>query len=173
MVKCAHSCMQNIQNKSGHLRLVGEKFVAVDAAAAHLLGYASHESLIGKSPIDFSSAYQPTGEHSATKARKLIHAARSGQPQQFEWWHRHQQGYLIPLMVTLSPASEGAIDVTWTPMTHMHDTGVLQSTLHTTQQYVSKLAQVHEIYQSPIRSRSDFFAYLLDKLTYYTHSSSG
>lgn len=63
------------------------RFVAANAAAFGMMGFASQDTLIGKTPLDFSPLIQPDGQPSAIKAPAVIAKAFAEGSTKFEWQH--------------------------------------------------------------------------------------
>jgi PAS domain S-box-containing protein len=76
-------------------------FVDSNDKGLELFG-VTREQLIGHSPALFSPALQPGGFDSQKKAMEVIESALAGQPQFFEWVHRHRDGATIQSEVNLT-----------------------------------------------------------------------
>ena len=74
------------------LLLEDGRFSACNDAILQLLRLDSRESVLGKSPVDFSPEYQPDGEKSAQKAQLMMQIClRKGQ-HRFQWVHTKADG---------------------------------------------------------------------------------
>lgn len=60
------------------------------------------DSIIGKTPIDFSPQHQPDGSLSKTKAMVYINAVEQGKPQRFEWKHCTEKGRTFDAEISLN-----------------------------------------------------------------------
>jgi len=71
----------------------GEKFIDCNSRAL-ILFQRAREFIVGKCPYDpfLSPEYQPDGQLSKTKAKKLISLASQDIPQEFEWVHLRSDG---------------------------------------------------------------------------------
>ena len=72
------------------------------AAAAKMLGFESHEKLLGTSLESISPKSQQDGTESQTSALQLRHAAMTRGPQRFFWRYQHQLGSEFNIEVTQS-----------------------------------------------------------------------
>lgn len=89
------------------LLLDGERFIDANPAARRLLGYGDRSALLGRTPAELSPAFQPDGEPSAGKVRRLLGRARDGETLRFEWVHLSAGGQEVQVDVTLSPIRQG------------------------------------------------------------------
>ena len=87
----------------------GDRFEDCNRATEAMFGLPRSE-IVGKRLFDVSPVTQPDGAESKRKALDKIEAALSGDPQQFEWQHRRQDGqtfdtevYLQRIMVAAEP----------------------------------------------------------------------
>ncbi|NGP90039.1 PAS domain S-box protein [Fodinibius halophilus] len=83
----------------------GEKFIDCNHRIAEIFG-RKKEKLIGKTPLDFSPAYQPDGTLSSEKAKEKIREVQEGNPQVFEWIHlkktNGQEEVEVPVEISLN-----------------------------------------------------------------------
>jgi PAS domain S-box-containing protein len=64
--------------------------------------HATKEQLIGSSPLGFSPTFQPDGQPSKEKARRIISNVIEGFPQQFEWQYKKMNGEVIDVEINLN-----------------------------------------------------------------------
>jgi diguanylate cyclase (GGDEF)-like protein/PAS domain S-box-containing protein len=76
-------------------------FIDCNPATEKIFG-CPREEIIGKSPVDFSPEFQPSGENSVLLAQEKIAAAMGGVAQQFSWEHTRANGHLFAAEVTLN-----------------------------------------------------------------------
>ncbi len=84
------------------LILKGDQFIDCNSKILSVFGCEKKEEVINKSPWELSPIYQPNGESSSVKAKKIIELALSGRPQRFYWKHLKVNGELIDTEVSLS-----------------------------------------------------------------------
>jgi len=65
----------------------GEKFIDCNHQTLEMYGCQTYEQFIGKTPFDFSPAFQPNGKPSKEYADEVMNAAYEGQTQVFQWLH--------------------------------------------------------------------------------------
>lgn len=76
-------------------------FIAINPAVTRILGYAAYD-VLGRTPGDISPEFQPDGERSMDRARKLLEdGRRQPEPQLFEWVHKCKDGNLLECEVSL------------------------------------------------------------------------
>lgn len=80
--------------------LMRDRFVDCNDEACRILGY-SREQILGRRPADLSPPIQPDGRPSAEAARQKVEAASRGEPQRFQWTHRHRDGHNVVVEVSL------------------------------------------------------------------------
>jgi len=80
----------------------GDRWIECNTRGLEMYGCKSRDEMIGTSPADFSPPTQPDGRDSSEKAREVIEAARSGNPQRFHWKHKRRDGTLLDVEVSLS-----------------------------------------------------------------------
>ena len=85
---------------SDALFLLRENVFDCNEQACELLGL-TREELIGLTPDQFSTPFQPDGRDSASAAREHIEAALAGTPQIFQWVHKNKSGEPIDVEVSL------------------------------------------------------------------------
>ena len=66
----------------------------------------TREEIVGKSPLDYSPPMQSGGRSSAERLTEIMTAAKSGQPQIFEWERYNGKGELFDIEVTVSRTPE-------------------------------------------------------------------
>ncbi|MDZ7860127.1 MAG: PAS domain S-box protein [Candidatus Krumholzibacteriota bacterium] len=77
------------------------QFKAWNPAAYELFDIEENEPITTKTPWEMSPQYQPDGQDSSVKARKIIDTALREGAHYFEWTHRTRGGRLIPTKVNL------------------------------------------------------------------------
>ncbi len=94
-------------SKDPMLLLDKEIFFECNQAAMDLLGYTSKEELLSYPPYELSPEFQPDGNLSIEKARKLIDQAYKEGLARFEWVHKKRNGenVFVEVMLTLIPIS--------------------------------------------------------------------
>lgn len=96
------------------------RFVEANPAAVSLLGYASADSIIGRSPLDLSPKVLSDGRVAAEVAPRISAIPEGGQAHQFEWEHLRADGSVVSVEVTLTPIEiDGKIylHTVWTDLT--------------------------------------------------------
>ncbi len=88
-----------------------QQYLEVNPAAARILGYASPEELVGRSPRETSPPTQPNGEPTDVLAQKHITDCLTRGSTRFEWVARHTSGRDIPLEVTLTRIAWGGRNI--------------------------------------------------------------
>ena len=83
------------------LLLKNERFVDCNTKTLEMYGCISKDQILGKTPIDFSPLLQPDGRATENKARKMIDAACTGNPQIFYWKHNRLDGEMFDAEVSL------------------------------------------------------------------------
>lgn len=73
-----------------------------NSAALTMLGYDSRESIIGKSPIEFSPDIQPGGKTSTELIKENIDFCNKNGKHKFEWWHQKKDGTIIPSEIMMT-----------------------------------------------------------------------
>ena len=96
----------------GIMVLRGTKFIDVNPAVCELFRCKKND-LVGITPIDLSSKYQPNGELSESGAlHYLTTCLQESEPQIFEWRHRRFDGTEFDADVTLSAVQQSGDDIT-------------------------------------------------------------
>jgi len=85
----------------GYMLMHQDIIVDCNAAVLRMLGYASRDDLIGKSPDAFDPEYQPNGERSMNVGLKVLELAKRNGHHRFEWQHKRKDGSLFNVAVTL------------------------------------------------------------------------
>ena len=114
---------ENLFEKSsdGSLILKDGYFVKCNERAYTSLGYKSKDDLIGKRPLDISPEYQPDGESSISKSKKMIDLSIKKGIHQFEWIHLMADGTPCWFEVRLAPLKiegEDYVYATWRDIQH-------------------------------------------------------
>jgi len=78
------------------------KFIAANTACASLLGLSSAEDLVGLTPLDFSPALQPNGEHTQQRINETLGAAVAGGANEFDWEAMHRDGTKLYIRINLT-----------------------------------------------------------------------
>ncbi|MEZ5664979.1 MAG: PAS domain-containing protein [Burkholderiaceae bacterium] len=90
-------------NASDALMLtVDGRFEDCNAAGVRLYGCPDKATLLGRSPADFSPAFQADGRPSLAAAQAYVGAAMAGLPQYFEWLHCRLDGTVFEAEVSLN-----------------------------------------------------------------------
>jgi PAS domain S-box-containing protein len=95
----------------------GGGVVDCNRATVEILGCADKIEVLGLHPATFSPEYQPDGERSLEKCRRMDELARLDGLNRFEWVHRRLNGELFPCEVTITPV-EVAIEETFLVVWH-------------------------------------------------------
>jgi len=82
------------------LLLKNDTFIDCNQKAGEYFG-STKEEIIGKNVLYFSPDLQYDGSPSQVKALEYINSALQGNPQQFEWLHKKQNGELIDVSISL------------------------------------------------------------------------
>lgn len=88
-----------------HLIFGPEGIVECNQATLDLLQADSKQQIFATHPALFSPEYQPDGERSAEKSKKMDEMAQRRGFHRFEWVHRKLNGVDFPVEVTLTPIS--------------------------------------------------------------------
>ena len=78
------------------------RFVEANAAALKAIGYEDKPVFLALHPADISPEFQPDGEASFIKAERIFQSMQTTPVQRFDWVHKHRDGHLFPVEVTLS-----------------------------------------------------------------------
>ena len=113
------------------LLMDGDRFVDCNLAAVRLIGVASRDEIIGKTPLDFAPPRQPGGMDSAEMVRGTLSAAAEQGTRLFEWQAMRPNGETFVAEVRLTPFTLGdrrlfqatAFDITQ----RKHDEDVLRA----------------------------------------------
>lgn len=89
--------------------ILGEDDIYLDCnkAALNLLGYLEKSQLIGTHPANISPEFQPDGQSSLVKAKKIIDEARLNGTASFEWQHIDidNKPFFVDIAITEIPIS--------------------------------------------------------------------
>lgn len=83
-------------------------FIECNPAALTVFG-CTHQQIIGSGLGDFSPEYQPDGQLSGEKAKTIINAVLTGEPQFFEWRHTKFDGTAFDAEVSLTRVNIGKV----------------------------------------------------------------
>lgn len=106
----AESAIKQSENKyrtlfenslEGLFLIKDKKYVDCNVRAIQYFGCNKRE-IIGKSPIDFSPQYQPSGESSEDLIHEKLNAVINGTPQFFYWLHKRKNGKMLDAEVLLN-----------------------------------------------------------------------
>ena len=78
------------------------RFVEANAAALKAIGSEGKPAFLALHPADISPEFQPDGEASFDKAERIFQSMQTTPVQRFDWTHKHRDGHLFPVEVTLS-----------------------------------------------------------------------
>ncbi len=91
------------ENSADSIFLIDEdKIYDCNQASVDFFGATSKEQLIGRSPYGLANHYQPDGQLSEVKGREMIDLCKYEGKAKFEWWHRLEDGSVVPVEVMLS-----------------------------------------------------------------------
>lgn len=68
------------------------RYIDCNMAAVKIYGCEKKEDIIGKTPVDFSTKYQPSGSESSKLAKKLVNEVLQKGSIFFEWKHKRKDG---------------------------------------------------------------------------------
>ncbi|WP_457552528.1 PAS domain S-box protein [Desulfobacula sp.] len=107
--------------KDAILIIENGKFVDCNQATVEMLGYQNKIDLLLTHPSQLSPEYQPDGQKSFTKAKKMMDLALKNGSHRFEWDHIRADGEVFPVEVLLTTITnqEGnrVIHTTWRDIT--------------------------------------------------------
>ena len=91
------------------------KCVECNEAAVRILGVPSKEGVVGLSPLDFSSPYQPDGFPTAMKAKQVVRETMERGNHRFEWSHRRpdRSDFVVEVSLTVLPMEQRMFFVHW------------------------------------------------------------
>jgi PAS domain S-box-containing protein len=78
------------------------RFVDANPAALKTMGWEDKPAFLTLHPADISPEKQPDGESSFIKAERIFRSMQDIPVQRFDWTHKHRDGHLFPVEVTLS-----------------------------------------------------------------------
>ncbi|MFM8442399.1 MAG: PAS domain S-box protein [Methylococcus sp.] len=78
------------------------RFVEANPAALKAIGWEDKPGFLALHPAEISPKRQPDGEASFDKAERIFRSMRDTSVQRFDWTHKHRDGHLFPVEVTLS-----------------------------------------------------------------------
>ena len=102
-----------------------EAFVDCNQAAVAILGYADKQKLLHTHPAELSPKFQPDGEDSLTKAKRMIATANDMGLHRFEWVHKRVDGSTFFVEVTLTAlviSSRKVLHCSWRDITKRVET---------------------------------------------------
>lgn len=91
--------------------LHNDVYLDSNSKGCEVFGLDSKSDLIGKHPYDFSPEFQPNGESSIEKAKRMIDIAYNQGVNHFEWVHINKKTGLIFCDITLKPVKKDGFDV--------------------------------------------------------------
>ncbi|CAN5914957.1 hypothetical protein BH24BAC1_BH24BAC1_24540 [soil metagenome] len=103
------------------LLLINEMFVECNQATLDILGTEKKEEILCLHPASLSPEFQPDGQSSFVKSRKMIQDALNKGWHRFEWLHQKKTGETFWVEVTLTPISvenEQILHTTWRDITY-------------------------------------------------------
>ncbi|MCB1738380.1 MAG: PAS domain S-box protein [Gammaproteobacteria bacterium] len=108
----------------------GGTITSANQAACEMLGYPGPESILSAHPQNLSPPTQPDGQGSFDKGAKMIAKAFMEGHVRFEWDHRHLDGHIVPIEVTLSRITQDghqALLTSWFNLTDKRRAAELES----------------------------------------------
>lgn len=91
------------ENSADPIFLIDEdQIYDCNQASVDFFGATSKEQLIGRSPYGGADHYQPDGQLSEAKGREMIELCKYEGKSKFEWWHKRDDGSVVPVEVMLS-----------------------------------------------------------------------
>ncbi|MCP5352125.1 MAG: PAS domain S-box protein [Chromatiales bacterium] len=106
------------------------KITSANQTACEMLGYPEPGAMLSALPQTLSPPTQPDGQSSFEKGSRLIETAFASGFVRFEWDHRHLDGHIVPIEVSLSRISLGgerALLCTWFDLRDKRRAAELQS----------------------------------------------
>ena len=126
------------------------RYMAGNPEAVKLFGCRDEAEFTTKTPVELSPEYQPDGDLSSDKARKMISLALEKGSHSFEWAHKRADGADFPALVLLSRFETGG-------------KRVLQATVRDiSERKVNEEALIHarDAAQQAERAKADFLAHM-------------
>jgi len=98
-----HTFRRLFEGSSDAILIVEDhRVINCNPAAVELLGYASKESIIGKTSWELSPENQPEGISSIEKALGLTKEVQKIGKCKFEWWHKQENGLDFPVEIMMT-----------------------------------------------------------------------
>ena len=103
IIKDREKRYRGIFDHANDINLILYENLVVDCnqRALDLFG-VQRDLILGRTPADFSPAFQPDGSRSLEKFNEKMAAALAGKPQRFEWLHERQNGDSFMVEVSLN-----------------------------------------------------------------------
>jgi len=136
------------QSTDAHLLFSTGGIIDCNKATVEMLRLGSKEEVLHRIAADLSPEFQPDGERSADKARRMATLARERGHHRFEWVHRRANGELFEVEVSITPVQlkgEDALLVVW------HDIAEAKRVERT-------LIQARDAAQAAAQAKSSFLA---------------
>lgn len=103
IVESEHTFRKLFERASDAIMIMeNNKIIDCNPAAIELLGYDSKKSILGKSPWELSPERQPDGKLSKEKGIESIKNSEKNVKSKFEWWHKKNNGTLVPVEIMLT-----------------------------------------------------------------------
>lgn len=124
----------------GYLVIKDGIFVECNHAAEKMIG-GTREDIIGKSPSEISPEYQPDGQLSVVKAKKVVQSVLKNGGGKFEWIHVKKDGSTFLTEIKISKIEMNGQEVLFTTWKDVTETRKMQLALEKSEERFSQIAE--------------------------------